>query len=181
MSMNNLRRWVPAIATALGVLAVAACGSSSGSGGAATSGGSGSAAAYTVATATVSGTAVLVNGDGRTFYLLTSEQGGKLTCTDDNGCTKVWPDTELPSGVTSGVAGSGADASLLGTVKSADGHLYLTYGGWPLYTYSGDSGSGQSHGSGIMSFGGTWWTLGADGNPITHSGAGATPTAYSGY
>ena len=140
------------------------------------------ASAYTVSTATVPPFGqVLVNGDGRTLYLLTSEKGGKLTCTDDNGCTKVWPDTELPSGVTSGVAGSGADASLLGTVKSADGHLYLTYGGWPLYTYSGDSGSGQSHGSGIMSFGGTWWTLGADGNPITHSGAGATPTAYSGY
>ena len=25
---------------------------------------------------------VLVNGDGRTLYLLTSEKGGKLTCTD---------------------------------------------------------------------------------------------------
>jgi len=177
MSMNNLRRWVPAIATALGVLAVAACGSSSGSGGAATSGGSGSAAAYTVATATVSGTAVLVNGDGRTFYLLTSEQGGKLTCTDDNGCTKVWPDTELPSGKTAGIAGTGVQASLLSTVKSTDGKLYLTYNTFPLYTFTGDTKTGTAAGQGITSFGGTWSAITPVGVAATTGGAPASPPA----
>ena len=48
-------------------------------------------AAITIATASVPGVGtVLVNGAGRTIYVLTSEAGGKLTCTDDNGCTKVW-------------------------------------------------------------------------------------------
>lgn len=144
-------------------LLIAACG-----GGSASSSSGGANAEITVAAANVSGLGtVLVNGDGRTLYMLSSEQGGKLTCTDANGCTKVWPDTELPSGVTSGVAGSGVDASKLSTVKSADGKLYLTYGGWPLYTYTGDSGAMQSHGQGITSFGGTWYALNTSGQPVT--------------
>jgi predicted lipoprotein with Yx(FWY)xxD motif len=86
---------------------------------------------------------VLVNREGRTLYLPSSERGGKITCNDDNGCAKVWPDTELPHGMTRGIAGSGVRASLLGTAKSASGDRYLTYGGWPLYTYLGDPGPGK--------------------------------------
>lgn len=156
------RRPIPGRTMAWGALAavatltVAACGSSAAS---SSTKAPTSAAAYTVATATVGqvGT-VLVNGEGRTLYLLDSEKGGKLTCTDANGCTKVWPDTELPNGVSNGVSGSGVNSTQLGTVKSADGKLYLTYGPsrWPLYTYSGDSAPGQAHGQGIHSFGGVW-------------------------
>jgi predicted lipoprotein with Yx(FWY)xxD motif len=120
-----------------------------------------------------------------TLYLLTSEQGGKLTCTDDNGCTKVWPDTELPSGVTSATAGTGVDASKLGTVKGASGSLYVTYAGWPLYTFSHDSGPGTAHGEGIVSFGGTWQTLTPAGTPVTSAAnsnaAVTTTTAAGGY
>src|SRR5205807_2442261 len=125
-------------------------------------------ASITVSTASVPGMGtVLVNGSGRTLYLLTSEKGGTLTCTDDNGCTKVWPDTELPSGTTRPIAGSGIDASKLSTIKGPSGNLYITYAGWPLYTYSGDTGPGQAKGQGIVSFGGTWWTLTPAGTPVT--------------
>lgn len=172
---RSLTRVAPAFALGSGLL-VAACG---GGGGSTSSGGAN--AAFTVSAATVSGLGTaLVNGNGQTFYILSSEQGGKITCTDDNGCTKVWPDTELPSGTTSPVAGSGVQSSLLSTEKSADGHLYVTYGGWPLYTYTGDSGPMQSHGQGINSFGGTWTAIDASGNPIT-SGAKSTPSSVPGY
>ena len=153
-------------------LLLAACGGSgtsspSSSGG---GGGNGSAAAYTFSTANVSGLGtVLVNGNNRTIYTLSSEAGGKLTCTDANGCTAVWPDTELPSGVTAPVAGSGVQSSQLSTVTSPDGKLYVTYGGYPLYTYSGDSGAAQNHGQGIQSFGGTWYAIDASGKPVTTS------------
>lgn len=168
-------RVTPALAVGGGLL-IAACGGSGGSGGS-----GGANAAFTVSTASVSGLGtVLVNGSGQTFYILSSEQGGKLTCTDANGCTKVWPDTELPSGTTSGVAGSGVQSSLLSTVKSADGHLYVTYGGWPLYTYTGDSGPMQSHGQGINSFGGTWTAIDSSGNPVT-AGGNTTPSSVPGY
>lgn len=156
-------RWamVPAALVVLG-----ACGSS----------GTKHAAGVTISTRSVAGVGtVLVNGsDGRTLYLLTSEQGGNLTCTDDNGCTKVWPDTELPAGVSAATAGPGVDASMLGTVKSADGHLYPTYAGWPLYEYAGDQGAGQANGQGIVSFGGTWETLTPAGTPVTTASGNAS-------
>jgi predicted lipoprotein with Yx(FWY)xxD motif len=167
---------------AAGMLVLAACGSS-GSGSASTGGSSSSSqtsatgasnAAITVAAASVPGIGTaLVNGNGLTLYMLTSEKGGTLTCTDDNGCTKVWPDTELPSGTTRPIAGSGIDASKLSTIKAASGNLYITYAGWPLYTYSGDTGPGQAKGLGIVSFGGTWYPLSPAGAEIT-SGSGAS-------
>ena len=164
---------------ALGVVAAAAaCGSSSSSTTASpgrsqpasTSSPSPAAAAVTISAKNILGVGtILVNGQGQTLYVLSSEKGGKITCTDGNGCTKVWPDTELPKGVTTAKAGSGIQASLLGTVKSSDGALYATYHGWPLYTYAGDSGPGQAQGEGITSFGGTWYALNASGNPVTSS------------
>ncbi len=172
-------------------LTVAACGSSPASSSTKTptspsaspAPGGGSAAAYTVATATVGqvGT-VLVNGEGRTLYLLDSEKGGKLTCTETNGCTKVWPDTELPDGVTKAVSGSGVNSTLVSTVKSPDGKLYLTYGPsqWPLYTYSGDSAPGQAHGQGIHSFGGVWSAITPAGNAAAAS-QGTSSSTRSGY
>ncbi len=171
----TLRRWACAAAVVPAVLVLGACGSS----------GTTHAAGVTIASASVPGVGtVLVNGsDGHTLYLLTSEEGGKLTCTDDNGCTKVWPDTELPGSVTAATAGSGVDATKLGTVKSADGHLYPTYAGWPLYEYTGDPGAGVANGQGIVSFGGTWEALSPAGTPVTVASAttSASVPATAGY
>jgi predicted lipoprotein with Yx(FWY)xxD motif len=105
-------------------ITMAACSSSSsstasgsGSASSAPAGASSSTQTVTISAKSVPGVGtVLVNGQGRTLYLLSSEKGGKLTCTDDNGCTKVWPDTELPKGMTAATAGSGVQAALLGTV-----------------------------------------------------------------
>ena len=85
---------------------------------------------------------ILVNGQGQTLYLLTSEQGGKITCTKASGCTKFWPETLLASGVTAAKAGGGVQASMLGTVTDASGNLEVTYNHWPLYTFVKDSGPG---------------------------------------
>jgi predicted lipoprotein with Yx(FWY)xxD motif len=136
-------------------------------------------ATVTVSTATVPklGT-VLVNGKGRTLYILSSEQGGKVTCVTGNGCTTFGPPAKLPSGVTAGAAGAGAQASLLGTAKDPSGAARLTYGGWPLYTFSGDTGSGQTNGEGVVSFGGTWTAITAAGTPATTPSS--TPATTSG-
>ncbi|MEA2566919.1 MAG: hypothetical protein QOD49_2096 [Actinomycetota bacterium] len=182
---------------AAAVLAFAACSKSTTAGTGSTSSPSSSAtsssptanadadAAITVATASIPGVGtVLVNGSGQTLYLLSSEQGGKLTCTDANGCTKVWPDTELPSGKTAGIAGAGVQASLLSTVKTADGKLYLTYNTFPLYTFTGDTKTGTAAGQGITSFGGTWSAITPAGAAATTSSASSSPsakTSSSGY
>src|SRR6266853_19215 len=130
----------------------------------------GAAAAVTVSATSVPGVGtILVNGQGQTLYLLTSEQGGKVTCTRANGCTKFWPETLLASGVTAAKAGSGVQASMLGTVTDASGNLEVTYNHWPLYTFVKDSGPGMAHGQGLTGFGGTWYVLNASGNPVTSS------------
>jgi len=167
--------------TAVAVL-LAACGSSSKTaGGAASTGTVGSAAgAATVKTASVSGEGtVLVDAQGRTLYVLTSEQGNNVTCTDSSGCASVWPPVVLPSGTTLAIAGSGVQDHLLGTV-TASGRSRVTYGAYPLYTYSGDSGPGVANGKGIISFGGTWWPISPAGAPVTAASSSAT-TSGSGH
>jgi predicted lipoprotein with Yx(FWY)xxD motif len=176
-----LKSWLLAGGLALGTAAtVAACGSSSsgtaaGSPSSSAPAGASSAAAATISAKSVSGVGtVLVNGQGQTLYMLTSEKGGKITCTQASGCTKAWPETLLTSGATTAKAGSGVQSSLLGTVKDASGKLEVTYNHWPLYTFSGDSGPGAAKGQALTSFGGTWYVLNGSGNPVTSSSSGTT-------
>jgi CheY-like chemotaxis protein len=69
------------------------------------------------------------------WQVLTSEKGGKITCTAANGCTQAWPETVLTHGTAAAKAGPGVQSSLLGTVKDASGQLEITYNHWPLYTF----------------------------------------------
>jgi predicted lipoprotein with Yx(FWY)xxD motif len=164
-------------------LGLAACGSSSSKTSATTVAPTTTTpAGITVKSASVTGVGtVLVNGQGLTLYLLTSEAGGKVTCTDENGCTKVWPDNELPAGVTAATAGAGIDATKLGTTKGASGDSYVTYAGFPLYTFSHDSGPGTANGEGIKSFGGTWEAITPAGTPVLPTASGAAATTTTAY
>ena len=120
---------------------------------------------------------VVVDGSGKTVYLLTASGQKNVTCDDASGCTKIWPDLPLPTGTSAATAGAGLQASLLGTTKEADGQTYATYNGWLMYEFSGDSGPGQGHGEGINSFGGNWYALSPAGNPIMASSSTATSAA----
>jgi predicted lipoprotein with Yx(FWY)xxD motif len=174
-----LRSWLLAGGLAVGTaVTVAACGSSSsgtaaGSPSSSAPAGASSAASATISAKSVPGVgAVLVSGQGQTLYMLTSEKGGKNTCTQANGCTQAWPETLLSNGAATAKAGGGVQSSLLGTVKDASGHLEVTYNHWRLYTFSGDSGPGVAKGQGLRSFGGTWYVLNGSGQPVTSSPSG---------
>ena len=120
-------------------------------------------------TAKVSGVGtVLVDARGRTVYILTSNSKKNVPCSDASGCTDVWPDLSLPDGTSAATVGSGLSASLLGTMKDGD-ETYPTYNGYLLYEYSGDTTTGEANGEGIKSFGGTWYVLGASGQPVISS------------
>lgn len=121
---------------------------------------------------------VVVDGNGRTVYLLTSGDHTNVPCDDASGCTKVWPDLPLPDGTSAAKAGNGIQASLLGTMKLSDGETYPTYNGWLMYEFTGDNGPAQGHGQGIRSFGGTWYAISPAGNPVTTGSAPAT-TAHT--
>jgi predicted lipoprotein with Yx(FWY)xxD motif len=144
------------------------------------SAGASSSVSVTISAKNVAGVGtVLVDGQGRTLYLLTSEKGGKITCTASNGCTQAWPETLLGNGMPSAKAGSGVQPSMLGTVKDASGNLEVTYDHWPLYTFSGDSGPGVAKGQGLMSFGDTWYALNTSGNPVTTKSADSSSSGGS--
>lgn len=128
--------------------------------------------------ANVSGVgSVLVDGRGRTVYILTSGGKTNVPCTDASGCTKLWPDLPLAKGISAPKAGGGVNVSLLGT-KMVNGETYPTYNGWLVYEYTGDTGSGQANGQKIKSFGGTWYVLNASGAPVTSGSGGSGGGGY---
>jgi predicted lipoprotein with Yx(FWY)xxD motif len=181
----------PVAALAGASILLAACGSSSkaatappttGASAQAVSGTSASNASVTLSTADIPGVGtVLVNGDGRTLYILASEKGGTVNCTATGGCTKVWPAAVLPTGMSKGIAGTGVQASLLGSVMSPAGDERLTYGGWPLYTFIGDKKAGDATGQNLTDSYGLWEALSPSGNPVTTPAptAPTTPAAPS--
>jgi predicted lipoprotein with Yx(FWY)xxD motif len=162
--VRGLRRPLVALVAlaAVGVLA-AGCGSNtSGSGGSGVGGyGSGGSTSSTgpsgVATVSAASTKlgmVLVDGSGRTLYLFEKDQTNQSACT--GACVAAWP-IDQSSGTPK--AGGGVKASLLGTIRRADGTTQVAYNGHPLYYYDGDSGAGQLNGQDVDAFGAKWFVV----------------------
>ncbi len=102
------------------------------------------------ATATVKGTSqtILTNAQGMTLYYRTSDVPPSTVCS--GGCASAWPPL-----VVSGSGAPTSAASLSGkltVVVDANGKQ-VAYNGHPLYTYSGDTGPGQTTGEGVA---GVW-------------------------
>jgi predicted lipoprotein with Yx(FWY)xxD motif len=121
---------------------------------------------HEVKSGTVSGLGtVLVNGQGLTLYMFVpDDQRGRSTCY--HACASGWPPLRLPTGVGVPVAGGRAEPSLLGTTNRKDGGLQVTYNGWPLYLWVGDTQPGQATGQGIDNLGGYWYVLSPKGQVI---------------
>ncbi len=113
---------------------------------------------------------ILVDGSGRTLYLLTADAGAKSSCYD--ACAAVWP----PDTTTGTPTNSGVTASLVGTSARTDHTTQVTYKGHPLYTFAQDAKAGEVNGEGIASFGGTWYVVGVDGSAITSAPAAPVPS-----
>ncbi len=166
-----------------GALVLAGCGGGSGSGGASAygssegagstqeagseSGGgryaggsspaSGSAASVSVAAVGDAGK-VLVDSEGLTLYYFEKDSGGESACY--GACASAWP--PLTTNGTPRASG-GAESSKLGTTERRDGTTQVTYAGWPLYTYAGDSKPGEDNGTDLDSFGAPWYPLRSSG------------------
>jgi predicted lipoprotein with Yx(FWY)xxD motif len=153
------------------VLVLAACGggsksntSNAGSGGQQAGG-----TPVTINTASVPkiGT-VLVDAQGRTLY---HETSGNFACT--GSCTSTWPPLLVPSGGHP-VAGGGVTGTL-SSAKRPDSGTQVTYMGLTLYTFAGDTKSGEANGQG---FGGVWFAMtptglsGGKGSKSSGSGGG---------
>jgi predicted lipoprotein with Yx(FWY)xxD motif len=160
------------VAVALVALAVAGCGDNNDSGNATAaspppktkSGGS-----ATVGVANSSLGNILVDSQGRTIYLFQQDTGTKSTCSGD--CATDWPPVRVSGKPT---AGSGVNASMLGTTPRSDGKPQVTYDGHPLYLFSGDSSAGDTNGQGVNAFGAAWYVVSPSGDAITTQAAGGT-------
>jgi len=120
---------------------------------------------FEVTAAWVSGVGrVLVDGQGYTLYMFVPDAQDGSTCY--GACAAQWPPLLLPAGVAAPERGPGARASLLGTTRRRDGRLQVTYAGWPLYRWIGDTAPGMATGQGLDNLGGFWYVLDPAGSPI---------------
>jgi predicted lipoprotein with Yx(FWY)xxD motif len=106
---------------------------------------------------------ILVNAEGMALYALMNDtqNGGTSACADD--CVSEWPPLTTDGDPA---AGEGVDESLLGTITRDDGTTQVTYNGWPLYLFAGDSTAGDTHGQGIEDEFGLWLLVSPEGEPI---------------
>jgi len=176
---------VAALATA--GLIVAGCGSSSSSSSnaatnaAATSAPSSSstssaaapaAGGVTVKTAKGSSGTYLVGPNGRALYLWVADTGDKSSCS--GACAGAWPPL-LTKGKPA--AGTGVNASDLGTTMRSDGTEEVTYKGHPLYYFVADKSAGSISGQGSDSFGAKWWLVAPSGTAITTGGSSSSSSS----
>ena len=98
---------------------------------------------------------VLVDADGRTLYVFTSDQGSESSCYD--ACESNWPPVQ--AGL---VAGEGVEVALGSTVR-VTGSEQLTVNGRPVYLFAGDAGPGDVNGQGV---GDVWFVIDPHGEPV---------------
>jgi predicted lipoprotein with Yx(FWY)xxD motif len=106
---------------------------------------------------------ILTTGSGRTVYMFTKDRKNVDKCVKIQFCTSTWPPVTTREAAE---AEPGVKQSLLGKIKIAGGKFQVTYAGHPLYTYSGDTGPGQTDYVGISMFGGKWYALNAAGKLV---------------
>jgi predicted lipoprotein with Yx(FWY)xxD motif len=159
---GHQRRWLVSIgcllAVAVASLGFAACSSTP------SSSSSGHSASSTPVVDTAKNTkygTILVDTQGATLYTL-ANAGKPIAC--EATCTHVWPPLLVPAGAKT-LTGSGVN----GLGKSSSGTV-VTYQGFPLFRYSGDTSVGETNGNGINSYGGTWYVIKVGekpGTPVT--------------
>jgi predicted lipoprotein with Yx(FWY)xxD motif len=117
---------------------------------------------------------VLVAGNGKTLYMFVPDKERKVTCTSV-ACVKAWPPLFLPAGGKAVATGS-AKQKLLSSDKDPKGGRVVTYKGWPLYYFLGDTKKGIANGQDIDLTGGYWYVLTPAGTLIKHKPTTGTPT-----
>jgi predicted lipoprotein with Yx(FWY)xxD motif len=107
---------------------------------------------------------ILVDSNGMTLYLFLKDNGTTTACTGT--CAQNWP--ALTSASPS--AGSGADATILGTVPDTN---QVTYHGHLLYTFAKDKNPGDVNGEGLLN---AWYAVSPTGEAVQPASAAASPT-----
>jgi predicted lipoprotein with Yx(FWY)xxD motif len=111
---------------------------------------------------------VLYDKDHFALYMFSADHGSTSTCY--GACSSAhggWPPL-----LTKGAPHvAGLQASLLGTTRRKDGMLQVTYGGHPLYYWSGDT-SKTIMCQHVKLHGGFWYVVNPNGTANMHMGVG---------
>ncbi len=114
---------------------------------------------------------VLANARGYTLYWYSKDVKGSGSSVCTGGCLSVWPAVTGKPAAVSGIKLNG----ILGTITRPGGIVQATYNGYPLYTYVGDHGPGDTKGDGV---GGVWHVI--TGNVLTSSPSSSGRSSSSG-
>ncbi len=170
-------RVVGVAGVAIAALIVAGCGSASSSSSSTTAAAAAptstsSATVTTSAASTTTGVMIktangtsgtyLAGPNGRALYLWVADTGDMSSCS--GACAQAWPPLLTKGKPT---AGTGVNASDLGTTMRSDGTEQVTYKGHPLYYFVADTSAGSTKGQGSDSFGAKWWLVAPSGAAIT--------------
>src|SRR5271157_341311 len=98
----------------------------------------------------------LTDQTGHTLYVFTQDSHGASNCYAS--CAAMWGPLIGPA-----IAGSGINASMIGTTTRKDGTTQVTYDGYPLYKFSLDEDSSDMYGQGIQKF---WYVISPTGKMI---------------
>ncbi|MBU6422806.1 MAG: hypothetical protein KGJ98_13755 [Chloroflexota bacterium] len=165
--MHRFDRGLRPLVVAAVALALSACGGGStgaSSAPSASSTASAPAGGVRISSTTIAGLgSVLVDAQGRTLYIFEPDAHAKVTCVAD--CAKIWPPAFLSAGQKASATGD-VKQSMLGSAADPDGGDVITYGGWPLYTYVGDSSAGQHNGQALNLNGGLWYVISPSGTVV---------------
>src|SRR6266853_3905138 len=112
--------------------------------------------AIKTATATVKGQSetILTNAQGQTLYYFTPDTAAKAACS--GACAQTWPPL-LYTGSSTPTSSTSLPGTL-STLSDTNG-TQVEYGGYLLYTYSGDTAAGQTKGEGLF---GKWYVATSD-------------------
>ena len=107
---------------------------------------------------------ILVDLNGMTLYLYTSDTPNTSTCTATLRHEFAAP--QRPMGHPLVVRG--VTASMLGTTTRSDGSTQVTYNGLPLYYFAGDKTAGDAKGEGVKS---VWYAVSPSGMSVVATSA----------
>ena len=117
---------------------------------------------------------ILANNQTRSLYILSIEKGASISCT--GGCLSIWPPLLVPSGTTKLAFAAGVKGTIGFVTRGS--MEQVTFNSYPVYTYTGDNGPGDSFGEGVVADGGTW-TL-ANANATTATDTPVAPVSSGG-
>lgn len=108
----------------------------------------------------------IVGPSGRPLYAFVTDvrAGDDLPALESckQRCRRDWPPVAIADNPE---AGEGIDESLISVVATDDLRV-LSYNGYPLFYYHEDTGPGEPSGHAIHTYGGWWYLVAPDGEPI---------------